>query len=114
MVKKHYFSVGAHQVPVTSQRHGLITACLPPDASDSTSALCLILKRDLIILVLFYGLVCGAVCMCITCVLCPWRPEEGRGGYPLKLEFQMVVSHLRWVPGVKPGSSARTVSALNH
>ena len=61
-----------------------------------------------------YICVCVCVCMYIylLCIYrCPQRPEEGIG--TLELDLEEVMSHLRWVLGTEPRSSARAASALN-
>lgn len=40
------------------------------------------------------------------------RPKKVRDA--LLLEVRLVVSHLTWVLGMKPGSSRRAVHTLNH
>lgn len=60
--------------------------------------------------------------MCICVVLCVykhthvWVPAEAKEDVrsPLELQIQAVVSHLEWVPGIKPRSSVRAASTLNH
>jgi hypothetical protein len=35
---------------------------------------------------------CLYVCLCTTCMQCPWKPEEGGVRFAVALELQMVVS----------------------
>lgn len=54
--------------------------------------------------------VCLSVCICTTCI----RFLEVRRGFSsLDLESWVVVSCLPWAQQAEPGSSARTVSAVN-
>lgn len=57
--------------------------------------------------------------MCVPVKLCmSWACRYLRGQkmalVTLELELQAVVNHPMWAPVTKPGSSARTSSALNH
>lgn len=41
----------------------------------------------------------------------PPRPDMSESP---ELELKAVVTYLVWIPGIEPGSSRRTASALNH
>jgi hypothetical protein len=52
------------------------------------------------------------MCVCVPHV-CLMPVEARRGLGPWELELEMIVRHM-WALGLKPGSSARVASALNH
>lgn len=51
------------------------------------------------------------LCVCVSCVGCPWRPEDGTGF--LELVLQMIVSCLTWVLGGEPRSPKRAANTPN-
>ena len=50
--------------------------------------------------------------MCLS-VVCAHEGQQ-RAPDPLELEVQLVLTPLRWVLGMEPGSFARMASALSH